>query len=242
MPGLQGRPLEGVVGCVLPACAQGLVEPSSRWLGEGENQWSSFWGLVLLLSILVSALLVSTWIHIRRGHRHRCQRPSLPTVHFPSRGRARWVGGEALAPVTTSPIFQESVFLFPLGMLLKKLCLFSRRKLLTFGYCWICQQLRGEPTPRYRDAYSVGTPLTSRSLESFHHQCLRAVCGVLGYPKGSAAELLDESLNLQFCTTVFYQAISPKVLPRLAKGIGETRTVTSGNLVDCRSNFGKRVR
>ena len=38
----------------------GLVEPSSRWLGEGENKWSSSWELVLLLLILVFALLVST--------------------------------------------------------------------------------------------------------------------------------------------------------------------------------------
>ena len=38
-------PLAGVVGCVLPTCAQGSVEPSSRWLGEGENKWSSFWGI-----------------------------------------------------------------------------------------------------------------------------------------------------------------------------------------------------
>ena len=41
-------PLAGVVGCVLPTCAQGLVEPSSRWLGEGKingpllGDWSSF--------------------------------------------------------------------------------------------------------------------------------------------------------------------------------------------------------
>ena len=27
-------PLAGVVGCVLPTCAQGLVEPNSRWLGR----------------------------------------------------------------------------------------------------------------------------------------------------------------------------------------------------------------
>ena len=33
-------PLAGVVGCVLPTCAQGSVEPSSRWLAEGENKWS----------------------------------------------------------------------------------------------------------------------------------------------------------------------------------------------------------
>ena len=86
-------PLAGVVGCVLPTCAQGLVVPSSRWMGEGENKWSSFWGLVLFLLILVSVLLVNTWIHIRRGHRYSGQRPSRSTVHFPSRGRARWVGG-----------------------------------------------------------------------------------------------------------------------------------------------------
>ena len=31
-------PLAGVVGCVLPTCAQGLVEPSSRWLeGKGNK-------------------------------------------------------------------------------------------------------------------------------------------------------------------------------------------------------------
>ena len=60
-------PLAGVVGCVLPTCAQGLVEPSSRKMGEGENKWSTSWGLVLLLSILVSVLLVSSWINIRRG-------------------------------------------------------------------------------------------------------------------------------------------------------------------------------
>ena len=88
-------PLAGVVGCVLPTCAQGFVEPSSRWLGEGENKWSSSWGLVLLLLIFVFVLLVSTWIYIRRGHRQSGQRLSCSVVHFSSRGRARWVGGKA---------------------------------------------------------------------------------------------------------------------------------------------------
>ena len=41
-------PLAGVVGCVLPTCAQGSAEPSSRWLGDGENKWSSLCTLVLL--------------------------------------------------------------------------------------------------------------------------------------------------------------------------------------------------
>ena len=45
-------PLGGVVGCVLPTCAQDVVEPNSRWFGEGENKWTSYWGLVLLLLIL----------------------------------------------------------------------------------------------------------------------------------------------------------------------------------------------
>ena len=85
-------PQAGVVGCVLPTCAQGLVEPSSRWLGEGENKWSSSWGLVLLLLILVSVLLVNTWIHTRRRHRHSGQHLSCSVVHFLSRGRVRWVG------------------------------------------------------------------------------------------------------------------------------------------------------
>ena len=41
-------PLAGVVGCLLPTCVQGLVEPGSRWLGEGEingpllGVWSFF--------------------------------------------------------------------------------------------------------------------------------------------------------------------------------------------------------
>ena len=56
-------PLARVVVCVLPTCAQGLVEPGSRWLGERENKWSSSWGLVLLLLILVSVLLIGTLIN-----------------------------------------------------------------------------------------------------------------------------------------------------------------------------------
>ena len=86
-------PLAGVVGCVLPTCLQGSAEPGSRGLGWGENKWVSFWGLVLLFPILVSVLLVSTWIYIRRRHRHCCRRPSRPAVHFPCRSCARWVGG-----------------------------------------------------------------------------------------------------------------------------------------------------
>ena len=45
--------------------------------------------------------------------------------------------------------------------------------------------------------------LTSRPLESCHHLCLCAICGVLGYPRTSAAELLDGVLKLRCCTTPF---------------------------------------
>ena len=40
---------------------------------------------------------------------------------------------------------------------------------------------------------------TSRPLESCHHQCLKAVNGVLEYPKGSASDLLDGTLKLRHC-------------------------------------------
>ena len=83
--------------------------------------------------------------------------------------------------------------------------------------------------------------LTSRPLESCHHQCLKAVCGVLGHPKGSAAELLDGTLKLRYCTTIFTKHFHPWVVPRLGKGVGKRGSVTCGNLLDCRSNFGKRV-
>ena len=84
--------------------------------------------------------------------------------------------------------------------------------------------------------------LTSRPLESCHRQCLSAVCGVLGHPKGSAAELLDGTLKLRYCTTVFTKQFSPWILLRLGRGVGKRRVVTSGDLLDCRGNLGKRVR
>ena len=51
--------------------------------------------------------------------------------------------------------------------------------------------------------------LTSRPLESCHHQCLVAVCGVLVYPKGSASELLVGTLKLRQCTDVFTMRFPP---------------------------------
>ena len=51
--------------------------------------------------------------------------------------------------------------------------------------------------------------LTSRPLETCHHQCRRAVCGVLAYPSGTAAELLDGSVKLRYYTTQFSSRFLP---------------------------------
>ena len=109
---LRSRPLAGVVGCVLSTCAQGLVEPSSRWLGEWEKKWSSCWGWVLLLLIMV----VSTWIHIRRGHLHSYLRPSCSVVHFPLGGGVPAGSGEGVGDCHDVAILPRGcvLFYFPL--------------------------------------------------------------------------------------------------------------------------------
>ena len=61
--------------------------------------------------------------------------------------------------------------------------------------------------------------LSSRPLESCHHQCLKAVCGVLGYPKGSALELLDGTLKLRHYTEVFTMRFPPWSLPRVGNAV-----------------------
>ena len=60
--------------------------------------------------------------------------------------------------------------------------------------------------------------LTSRPLESCHHRCLSAICGVLGYPKGSAAELLDGALKLRCCATPFSSRFPTWSLPPVGNG------------------------
>ena len=51
--------------------------------------------------------------------------------------------------------------------------------------------------------------LTSRPLESCHHQCLKAVCGVLDCPKSSDLEFVDGTLKLRHCTTLFSMRFHP---------------------------------
>ena len=85
---------------------------------------------------------------------------SIPPGGVPSLPRSCPLGGgTALATVTTPPIFQGSVFLFPLSIF------FMGKTMLFFpGFCffyfWILLDMlvaKREPTPCYRDASSVGT-------------------------------------------------------------------------------------
>ena len=85
--------------------------------------------------------------------------------------------------------------------------------------------------------------LTSRPLESCHHQCLKAVCEVLGYPRGSALELLDATLKLRHCTHIFSPwRFSPWSLPRTGHGGGKRQFFSPGLHSDTSGNFGKKVR
>ena len=70
----------------------------------------------------------------------------------------------------------------------------------------------------------------------------KAVCGVLGYPKGSALELLDGTLKLRHCTDLFTKRFPPWSLPRVGSGIGKRNGITPGHSSDTGGNSGKRVR
>ena len=65
------------------------------WLGEKEeNKWSSFWEFgPLFVNPSVCPSGQHLGLTLEGGHRHIGQRPSCSVVHFPSQGRARWVGG-----------------------------------------------------------------------------------------------------------------------------------------------------
>ena len=83
--------------------------------------------------------------------------------------------------------------------------------------------------------------LSSRPLESCHNQCFKAVCGVLGYPKGSALELLDGTLNHCYCTAIFTTRFPPWSLARVGNGSGKRQFGPPGHLTDPGGNLGKRV-
>ena len=126
-------PLAGVVGCVLPTCAQGLAEPGPRGECGGENKWFSSWGLVLLLLILVSVLLIGTLIDIRRRHRHSGQRPSCSVVHFP------WVGGRRWPLSPRRQTSKGVSFYFPcISFWVNILYSFFKSMIMVFLYRWVC--------------------------------------------------------------------------------------------------------
>ena len=84
--------------------------------------------------------------------------------------------------------------------------------------------------------------LDSRPLESCHHQCLRAVCGLLGYPRGPALELLDGTLKLRYCTLPFTKRFPPWSLPRVGSQDVMRHLVSPDHLPVAGDDVGKRVR
>ena len=58
----------------------------------------------------------------------------------------------------------------------------------------------------------------------------------LGYPKGSALELLDATLKLRHCTSLFTMHFPPWSLPR--DGSGKRQFVAPGDLPDAGGNAG----
>ena len=92
-----------------------------------------FLGFGLLLLILVSVLLAGTLINIKRGHRYSGQRPSGSVVHFPSRGRARWVGGRRWPLSRRRQTSKRVSFYFPFVSFLVNM-LYSFFKSIILGY------------------------------------------------------------------------------------------------------------
>ena len=149
-------PLAGAVGCVLPSCVQGLAEPGPRGEWGWGNKWSSFLGLVL---VLVSVLLAGTLINIRRGHRYSGQRPSCSVVHFPSRGRARWVRGRRWPLSRRRQTSKGVSFYVPcVSFWVNKIYSFFKSIILGFSVPLSMLVAKWVPTPCCDDAYSGGNP------------------------------------------------------------------------------------
>ena len=179
MPRLHGPRVNLTVGlCSSNVCARfGRAEFPLVWRRE---KWTSSGGLVLLLSILVSVLLVSTWIYIRRGHRYSGQRPSRSAAYFPSRGRARWVGGRRWALSRHRQSSKSASFYFPFVFFFWKSILLFLKSMVLFLFLLLDMLVDyWEPTPCYHEAYSVGAP--KWAFWGKHGQKNRGggVCGVV---------------------------------------------------------------
>ena len=115
--------------------------------------------VLLVGTLMVSVLLVGTLIDIWRRHRHSGQRPSCSVVHFPSRGRARWVGGRRWPLSRRRQTSKGVSFCFPCISFLVNV-FYSFVKSMIFGFSIPLGMLVAKwvPTPCYNDAYLVGTP------------------------------------------------------------------------------------
>ena len=134
--------------------------------------------------------MVSTWIHIRRGHRNSGQRPSRSMGYLPSLGRARWVGGRrwSLSRRRQSP--RKVSFYYPfVSFLWRKHYFFLRVWFLMFLYCWSMHVAKREPTPCYRDAYSVDTPRWALWEKGWLNHCKTTFSPLFGYFSWSAKGL-----------------------------------------------------
>ena len=90
---------------------------------------------------------------------HSDQRPSCSLVHFPSWGRARWVGGRCWPLSRRSQFSRKQTFYFPSGCFGgPKLCLFSRGVAFMWFFLVGMPVAVREPNPCYHDACSVGVP------------------------------------------------------------------------------------
>ena len=124
-------PLAGVVGCVLPTRAKGLVEPSSRWLGEGENKWVLFLGIG---PPFVNPGDCSSGQHLdsHEGASSQCSASILLGGARPLSGRARWVGGRRWALSRRRQYSKKMSFYSPFVF-------FFERKLYSFFLrVWFC--------------------------------------------------------------------------------------------------------
>ena len=86
--------------------------------------------------------------------------------------------------------------------------------------------------------------LTSRPLEwnPVIINTFEAVYDVLGHPRGSALELLDGTLKLGHCTSLFTIRFPPSSLPRFGNGGGKRQFIIPGLPAETGGNLGNRVR
>ena len=155
---------------------------------NGENNWSFSWELAFLLFILVSVLLGSIWMNIRKECRNSGQRPSCSSVHFPSRGRARWVGGRRWPLSRRSQFSRKRTFYFPWVIFWgAKLCLFFKGMVSIWVLLLGMLVAMREPTPCYHDAYSVGIPKRACGEKSGQIHCKTTVS-----PRGNRVFLVSK--------------------------------------------------